>query len=90
MFGEYHWETYSQIDSRIDAIGRGLIALGVPSHSNVLIFSETRAEWMIVAQTCFRYNMPLVTLYPTLGEDGIVHGIVEAEVRDSGGRGGLC
>lgn len=32
-------------------------------------------EWMLTAQACLRMNVPVVTLYATLGEEGILHGL---------------
>ena len=36
---------------------------------------------MIAAQACFRENFPLVTLYATLGDEAILHGVNQTEVR---------
>ena len=44
------------------------------------LFAETRAEWLITANGCMKQNMPLVTLYATLGDEALVHGINETEV----------
>ncbi|EYC35567.1 hypothetical protein Y032_1026g3424 [Ancylostoma ceylanicum] len=43
----------------------------------VVIFAETRAHWLITALACFRANLPIVTVYATLGEDAIAHAINE-------------
>ena len=56
--GDYHWLTYSELHDKVGALGRGLLALGQKPKENILIFAETRAEWMITAQACFRYNFP--------------------------------
>ncbi|XP_076331044.1 fatty acid CoA ligase Acsl3-like isoform X3 [Tachypleus tridentatus] len=56
------------------------MSIGVQPRQNVVIFAETRVEWMIAAQACLRFNIPVVTLYATLGEEGIIHGINETEV----------
>uniref|UniRef100_A0A8C6MHK1 long-chain-fatty-acid--CoA ligase n=1 Tax=Nothobranchius furzeri TaxID=105023 RepID=A0A8C6MHK1_NOTFU len=48
--------------------------------STIAIFCETRAEWMITAQACFRQNFPLVTFYATLGEEAIAYGLNETGV----------
>ena len=45
-----------------------------------MVFAETRAEWLISANGCMKQNMPIVTLYATLGDDAIIHGINETEV----------
>ncbi|KAG0411771.1 hypothetical protein HPB47_011109 [Ixodes persulcatus] len=55
------------------------MAHGVRPRQNVVILAETRLEWMLAAQACLRINIPVVTLYATLGEDGIIHGINETE-----------
>lgn len=34
-----------------------------------VIFSETRADWIITAFALFRINIPVVTVYATLGEE---------------------
>uniref|UniRef100_A0A8C8FMQ8 long-chain-fatty-acid--CoA ligase n=1 Tax=Oncorhynchus tshawytscha TaxID=74940 RepID=A0A8C8FMQ8_ONCTS len=65
ILGEYCWLSYQQVDSVVSYMGSGLAALGQQSKSMVAIFCETRAEWMISAQACFRYNFPCE--YCTLG-----------------------
>jgi long-chain acyl-CoA synthetase len=49
------------------------------SKQNAVIFSETKAEWIIFALSCFRINVPVATLYSTLGIDALKHGINETE-----------
>ncbi|CAL1538248.1 unnamed protein product [Lymnaea stagnalis] len=80
VLGSYQWETYNEVAKRIIHFGNGLIALKQTPKTKLVIFAETRAEWMIAAQTCFRYNFPVVTLYATLGIDAIIHGINETQV----------
>lgn len=40
---------------------------------------ETRCEWMLCAQAILRMGATLVTLYATLGDEGIAHVIDEIE-----------
>ena len=56
--GEYNWLTYFEVNAQARAFGRGLLALGQHVKENILIFSDTKAEWMISAQGCFAYNFP--------------------------------
>lgn len=79
VLGDYQWLTYTEVDKKIDLIGKGLMSHGVRPRQNVVILAETRLEWMLAAQACLRINIPVVTLYATLGEDGIIHGINETE-----------
>lgn len=78
--GEYRWKTYAEVNILAQNFGRGLRELGNEPLKNVVIFAETRAEWMIAANSLFKQNIPLVTIYATLGDDAIAHGINETEV----------
>uniref|UniRef100_A0A0B6YS27 long-chain-fatty-acid--CoA ligase n=1 Tax=Arion vulgaris TaxID=1028688 RepID=A0A0B6YS27_9EUPU len=80
VLGHYQWETYAEVSTRVNNFGSGLCSLGHLPRSMLVIFAETRADWMVSAQTCFKYNFPMVTLYATLGVDAIIHGIKETEV----------
>ncbi|KAF7689044.1 long-chain-fatty-acid--CoA ligase 4b [Silurus meridionalis] len=79
VLGEYKWKSYEEVDHHINFLGRGLSALGQRSRRSIAIFCETREEWMITAQACFRFNYPLVTLYATLGEDAVAFGLNQCE-----------
>lgn len=78
--GDYTWRSYEQVDEEAVHFGRGLREIGVHPGENVVIFCETRAEWMIAAHAFFKQNFILVTIYATLGDDGIIHAINETEV----------
>ncbi|XP_030566257.1 long-chain-fatty-acid--CoA ligase 3-like [Drosophila novamexicana] len=78
--GEYKWKSFIEAERLAASFGRGLRALGQSPHQNIVIFAETREEWMIAAQGCFKQSMPIVTVYATLGDDGIAHCITETEV----------
>ncbi|XP_014282035.1 long-chain-fatty-acid--CoA ligase 4 isoform X3 [Halyomorpha halys] len=79
VMGDYKWRTFKDVNEEAAAFGRGLRLLGHQPKENVIIFGETRAEWMVAAQGCFKQNFPIVTIYSTLGEDAIAHGINETE-----------
>ena len=68
------------MDTEAESFGRGLRELGLKPKENIVLFAETRAEWLIAANGCMKQNLPLVTLYATLGEDALIHGINETEV----------
>lgn len=58
ILGEYEWQTFDEVMTNITALGSGLLALGQNPRQNICVFAETRAEWMLVAQACFKYNFP--------------------------------
>ncbi|XP_060516844.1 long-chain-fatty-acid--CoA ligase 4 isoform X2 [Cylas formicarius] len=78
--GDYRWKTFSEVNTLATNFGKGLRELGNHPGENVVIFAETRAEWLVAAHGLFKQNIPLVTIYATLGEEAIAHGINETDV----------
>lgn len=72
--GEYKWRNFNEVEQEALNFGNGLRTLGIRPKDNVVIFSETRAEWMIAAHGLFKHSCTIVTIYATLGEEGIIHG----------------
>lgn len=80
VLGDYEWLTYEEVDRKVDLTARGLLSIGARPRQFVAILAETRAEWMLTAQACFRTNIPLVTMYATLSNDDIVSAVNVTEV----------
>lgn len=74
---EYTFLSYSQVSERLDHIMRGLLLSGVKPLDKLIIFMETRMEWMLTAQALYRMGGCVATVYATLGEEGVVHVINE-------------
>ncbi|KAK2727732.1 hypothetical protein QYM36_008277, partial [Artemia franciscana] len=79
VLGDYRWRTFIDMDVDVDNFGRGLAELGVTDRERVVIFSETRVEWLVATFGCLRRGMTCVTLYANLGEEAIIHGINETD-----------
>lgn len=78
--GDYVWRTYDEVVQEAREFGAGLRELGCQPRTNIVMFAETRAEWMVAAHGCFTQSIPVVTIYATLGDEAIAHGINETEV----------
>ncbi|XP_018494179.1 long-chain-fatty-acid--CoA ligase 4 [Galendromus occidentalis] len=78
--GGYKFHSYETVDQLVDFYGRGFREIGIRPHDRVAILAETCFEWMCIALALMRYNMPIVTLYATLSEEGVVHGLTETRV----------
>ncbi|XP_052758691.1 long-chain-fatty-acid--CoA ligase 4 isoform X3 [Galleria mellonella] len=78
--GDYVWRTYTEVEAEARQFASGLRALGCAPRANIAMFAETRAEWMLAAHGCFKLSIPVVTIYATLGDEAIAHGINETEV----------
>ncbi|EYC42543.1 hypothetical protein Y032_0527g2962 [Ancylostoma ceylanicum] len=75
--GEYHWRSFKEVDRRTNLVASGLSSLGLKKNDNVVIFAETREEWMTTAIACFKSCFPVVTVYATLGEEAVEFAINE-------------
>lgn len=80
ILGKYQWKTFTQMNDEAESFGRGLRELGLKAKENIVIFAETRAEWLIAANGAMKQNIPLVTLYANLGDEALASGINETEV----------
>ncbi|CAH2067686.1 unnamed protein product, partial [Iphiclides podalirius] len=78
--GDYVWRSFVDVEEEARQFASGLRELGCAPRQNVAMFAETRAEWMLAAHGCFKQSIPVVTIYATLGDDAIAHGINETEV----------
>lgn len=61
--GDYKWKSFSEVDHLATSFGKGLRELGNKPRENVVIFAETRAEWMISAHGCFKQSIPGKYIY---------------------------
>lgn len=78
--GEYKWRSFFESEQQASYFGKGIRELGVQPRDRVVLFAESRAEWMVAAHGLFKQSATIVTIYATLGEDGITHGVNETEV----------
>ncbi|KAH7576599.1 hypothetical protein ACOSP7_002951 [Xanthoceras sorbifolium] len=78
--GDYEWQTYGEVFDRASHFASGLVNLGHNVDTRAAIFSDTRAEWFIAFQGCFRQDVTVVTIYASLGEDALIHSLNETQV----------
>ncbi|KAF1803842.1 hypothetical protein V8B55DRAFT_1509200 [Mucor lusitanicus] len=77
----YHYITYNELSDMVHEIGSGLLHYGLAAQSRIEIFAPTSVEWLSVAHGAFTQNIAIVTAYETLGSEGLLHSMNEAEVQ---------
>lgn len=77
--GAYQWTAYEDIFERVNNFSSGMAKLGLKHGNKIVLFAETRPEWIISAFACFRIGVPVVTLYSTLGIDALTFGIGQTD-----------
>ncbi|XP_047341345.1 long chain acyl-CoA synthetase 9, chloroplastic-like [Impatiens glandulifera] len=78
--GEYEWLSYGEVFEAVTHFASGLSAIGHKKEEHAAIFADTREEWFIALQGCFRRNITVVTIYSSLGEEALCHSLNETEV----------
>ncbi|KAL8125147.1 hypothetical protein AgCh_012720 [Apium graveolens] len=78
--GDYEWLTYGKAFEIVCNFASGLVNLGHKIDERVAIFADTREEWFLALQACFRRNVTVVTIYASLGEEALCHSLNETEV----------
>jgi len=75
QLGEYSWQTYDEVHTKAEHLGKGLRELGVKPKDKVVLYANTCADWMVSAVAAFKHSLAVVTIYTNLGEEGVEHGI---------------
>ena len=76
----YDWFTYGHVLRRVQHIAKGLHLEGIGQRDKVLIFAETRLEWIACAFALFKLGAVVTTLFAQLGSEGIIHGIKQVTI----------
>ncbi|KAL0478613.1 long chain acyl-CoA synthetase [Acrasis kona] len=80
-FGPLHTETYNETFVRVKNLSAGIVELTKLNSTDMLgIFEDTRKEWFLTLQACFRYNIVVTTVYASLGDDALITAINETQV----------
>lgn len=86
-YGDYSWQTYGQVDKRVNAFGSGMMHLNSAimgstqlNRWSVGIWALSRPEWFITEMSCNYFNLVSVALYETLGPDAVEYVMNHAEI----------
>lgn len=65
----------SEVDAQVDLLATALLDLGLKEGSRLGLYCNTRYEWQLIAQACFRTGIVVVTVYANLGEEGLAYAL---------------
>ena len=54
--GEYEWETYGSVATRITNFGAGVVSLGLSAKKPIGFFSVNRPEWLMAEHSSYVYK----------------------------------
>ena len=77
---EYKWNTFNEVQARVSNVASGLVDFAsLKPKDRVVIYADTKMDWQIAAQAAFSQNCSVVTIYATLGPEGVEHGINQTQ-----------
>merc|ERR1712142_394639 len=77
-YGDYHWNTFSDLESEIERLAAGLASLGLSHGSKIAFYMETRKEWFTMAHAAWRAGLTVVTVYASLGDEAVIDALTES------------
>ena len=80
-FGNIQYFTFNEVFQRVKNIGRGIADFtGMKPGDKLCINENTSIEWMLMAQTCYRRQYTIVTVYSTMGFDSVCFSLNETSI----------
>jgi len=79
VYGEYHWNTFADLEAEIERLAAGLAGLGLSPGSKIAFYMETRKEWFTMAHAAWRAGLTVVTVYASLGDEAVIDALTESE-----------
>ncbi|KAI8075561.1 hypothetical protein BDF21DRAFT_439421 [Thamnidium elegans] len=76
--GEYEWMDFNEVNEKVLKIASALQQHGLRHGDIILLFSKTRAEWMMMALACFTLGLVVTTAYDSMPANAVNHIIKEA------------
>jgi fatty-acyl-CoA synthase len=73
--------TYGEFDSKVDALARGLLAIGIDTGDRIGIWSPNNAEWVLIQYAAARIGAILVNLNPAYRTHEIHYALGQSQCR---------
>ncbi|ORE08701.1 hypothetical protein BCV72DRAFT_248647 [Rhizopus microsporus var. microsporus] len=87
---DYKWMTYQEADEHVQKIASALQNNGFKRGDIVLLYSKTRAEWMLTALACLSLGIVITTAYDSMPPDAVSHIIKETGAKGIFTETSLC
>ncbi|KAI8974965.1 membrane dipeptidase-domain-containing protein [Pilobolus umbonatus] len=79
--GDYKWMTYKEANEKIEKIACSLQHRGFKKGDIIILFSKTRAEWMLTALAALSIGLVVTTAYDSMPADAVNHIIKETNAK---------
>jgi len=60
LSSNYKWTRYGNVYKRVNNLSDGPLSLGLKSNDKIVLFAETRPEWLVSDFACIRIKVPAV------------------------------
>ncbi|KAI0232181.1 long-chain fatty acid-CoA ligase [Massospora cicadina] len=76
----YEWVTYEELGHHLTDLGCALKHIGLGGDKRLAIFAPTSRYWSTMANASYTQNICVITVYDTLGAEGLKHGLNECSI----------
>jgi long-chain acyl-CoA synthetase len=77
----YEFVSYVEFEQQCKNVGSALSSLGLKNPDRVHLFAATHPNWLAFAHGAWTLNVPIVTAYDTLGEEGLKHSLAQTNAK---------
>ena len=77
----YEYITFNEYEQLMLNVGAGLRKVGLEKGDRVHLFAATSQNWLAMSHGAASQNLPIVTAYDTLGEEGLRHSMVATKAK---------
>ncbi|KAK6375747.1 long-chain fatty acid-CoA ligase [Exophiala oligosperma] len=77
----YSFISFVEFEEQALKIGSAFRAIGLSASERVHIYAATHPYWLAIAHGAASQNLPIVTAYDTLGEEGLKHSLQQTKAK---------
>jgi fatty-acyl-CoA synthase len=78
--GELRW-TYAEYRARVDAVAKGLLALGLKPGDHIAVWAINRPEWLLLELAAAKTGLVLVTINPVYRQGEVEYALKQSDVK---------
>ncbi|KAI0225694.1 long-chain fatty acid-CoA ligase [Massospora cicadina] len=78
-FSDYRWMSFLELDETLVLLSKALNHIGLKAQDKATFYAPSTYRWMALAYAMTYRRVVVATVYDTLGEEGLLHGLNQCE-----------
>ncbi|KAJ9087437.1 long-chain fatty acid-CoA ligase [Entomophthora muscae] len=76
----YEWVSFNELGQQLTDLGCAMKHIGLGGDKRLAIFAPTSRYWSTMCHASYTQNICVITVYDTLGAEGLKHGLLECNI----------